>query len=102
MLEGRPPGRGPLGEPRLSACLARGGLGGGGIARPEPDRGGAPGGGGIGLPLPDRGGAGVLGGGPVGAEPMSRFACPSRAVWASSALDVGRLEVSSTDRRAGS
>ena len=105
----RPPGRGPLGEPRFPACLARGGPGGGGIERPDPDLGGAPGGGGLRLPVPVLGGAGIRGGGLAGAEPMSCFASSSLTTGGSSVFAAGRLAVSSDGvrssdgaRRAGS
>ena len=107
----RPPERCPLGEPRFPVCLERGGPGGGGIARPEPERGGAPGGGGMGLPPTERGGAGIRADGGVGADPISLFAgVSSRVVGVSSALGVDvssalgatRADVSSTVLRAGS
>ena len=93
----------------MSARRARGGPGGGGIARPEPDFGGAPGGGGIRFPPSERGGAGILGGGADGADPISgpafsssRLLCSSRATGVSSVFGTGRLAGSLGIRRAGS
>ncbi|MEG3596024.1 MAG: hypothetical protein VX360_03150 [Actinomycetota bacterium] len=86
----------------MSARRARGGPGGGGIARPEPDFGGAPGGGGMRFPLPERGGAGMVGGGTDGAAPMSRLVCSARPTGVSSVFGAERAEGSSAVRRAGS